>query len=103
MRFGVLASGLSFLLLLGGCSNDTRETKVSPVPKIVEQQAKAPVIESIDLAAKIKSVANPKIAVEPWGAVNGRIVWGDDKPPKREPVRMDPKHNDRNFCLKNGE
>ncbi len=50
------------------------------------------------LAGLLPLLAGPALAAD-WGTIKGQVIWGGDKVPKREPVKVD---KDKEECLKNG-
>jgi hypothetical protein len=88
-----------------GCGEGQKT--VSPVAPPEAAEANAAIKRSARPAASdtkpVQASQAEKKAAEPWGTLKGRIVWGDKKPPERGLVMIKEGHQDRKFCLKDGE
>src|SRR5262245_14095026 len=98
---------LVVIAAMAGCDGAARDSKpVTPVAKNTtpepKQDATPPAVAPVSKPA-IVGGPTPADAAEPWGTVKGQIIWGDEKPPPREAVKVPPTHQDHKFCTKDGE
>ncbi|MCI0683620.1 MAG: hypothetical protein L0Y71_16060 [Gemmataceae bacterium] len=99
-------SWLVLLPLACGCSNAREENAPPPAPKVAEQKPQPepinpPPVEAKPVEAKPVE-AKPVAAQEPWGTIQGRIVWGGKEIKPRSPIVVKKDHNDYAYCMKNG-
>lgn len=99
MRLFLQLCWLLLLPLVCGCNNAREEKAPVTPPNVAEPKVESSPFEHVRDAALVE--VKPAAAQEPWGTIQGRIVWGGKEIPKRAEVVV-PMIPDRVFCLKDG-
>lgn len=89
------------LPFLYGCSNAREEKASASAPKVTAQKPQLEVVTQAGDATVLE--VKPAAAQEPWGTIQGRIVWGGKEVKPRQPIAVKKDHNDYAFCMKDGE
>lgn len=94
MRFSICLA-----LLIAGCGGPAPSSKPTSPPV---NPPTVPENGAVLAPPKLEPAEKSPVAAEPWGMVQGRVVWGDAKLPKREPIIVKNDHTDHKFCTKDG-